>query len=446
VTDSDMPTASAERSRALYERGRRSVPVGTHSNTRFTAPHPRYFARAHGAHLTDLDGNTWLDFVMGNGAVLLGHGDAQVNAAIAEALDVGLGAGVESALSIEAAELFLDLVPNAEQVRFANTGTEAVMHAVHLARAVTGRPAIAKVEGAYHGWWDDLFVSTWPDLSKAGDAAAPTPLPGAEGLRADSVAGAVLLPFNDLAAARTILTRERERVAALLIEPAMIDIGFVPPREGYLEGLRALCSELGIVLIFDELLTGFRLANGGAQEVYGVTADLSLWGKGLANGFPIAAVAGRRELMERSGPGADNAPFFGTFNGYRPALAACKATLEQLRDGTVVSDLNRRSAELAAAFDATATEAGVPAKLHAGGGHLQPYFTDTPVTDYRSAATTDGGRYGHWRAHLSGQGLWLVGKALLHGAFSAAHDDHDLERYLQGSREALQKIAEEIHA
>lgn len=437
---------NSDRSQQLYQRGRRAVPAGTHSNSRAATPHPRYFSRAGGAHLTDLDGNDWIDFVMGNGAVLLGHGDPHVDAAVKEAVDLGLGAGVESELSIEAAELFLELVPAAEQVRFANTGTEAAMHAVHIARAVTGRPAIAKIEGAYHGWWDDLFVSTWPDLARAGAASAPTPLPGGEGLRGDTVAEAVVLPFNDLGAARDILGRERERVAALLLEPAMIDVGFIAPQPGYLEGLRALCSELGIVLLFDELLTGFRLANGGAQQLYGVTADLSLWGKGLANGFPIAAVAGRRELMERSGPGPGNAPFVGTFNGYRPALAACKATLEQLRGGKVVAELNRRSQALSAAFDAAAAELGVPARLHAGGGHFQPYFTAEAVSDYRSAATTDPTRYGHWHAHLMGQGLWLVGKALLHNAFSAAHDDHDLERFLQAGREALQQIGEQIHA
>lgn len=428
---------NADRSRAIFERGRSAVPAGTHSNSRAAEPHPRYFTRAKGAWLWDVDGNRWADFVMGNAAVVLGHGDPDVSAAVKAALDDGLGAGVESELSIEAAEAFLELVPAAEQVRFTNTGTEAAMHAVHVARAVTGRSAIAKVEGAYHGWWDEVFVSTWPDLSRAGDAERPASLPGGPGLDPDAVGRAVVIPFNDLAAARTVLTEHRERVAALFVEPTMIDIGFVPPRDGYLQGLRDICTDLGIVLVFDELLTGFRVAVGGAQQKYGVASDLSMWGKGLANGFPIAALAGTRAFMERSGPGAENAPFVGTFNGYRPGLAACRATLAKLADGSVVEGLNRRSTQLADAFDSIAREHGIPAAMHSGGGHFQPYFTAEPVVDYRSAATTDGARYGAWRSKLTQRGVMVVPKALLHGAFSAAHGDDAFELFLDATREAF---------
>jgi glutamate-1-semialdehyde 2,1-aminomutase len=430
----------SDRSAELFERARRSIPAGTHSNSRAATPHPRYYQRAHGDRLWDIDGNEWTDFVMGNAAVILGHGDEHVSDTVNAALRDGLGAGFETELSVVAAERFLSLVKTADQVRFTNTGTEAAMHAVHLARVITGRPGIAKIEGAYHGWWDEVFVSTWPDLSRAGHPRAPTPLPGGPGLREEAVRNAVVIPFNDLAAAREVLTAKRDTVAALLVEPVMIDVGFIPPEDGYLEGLRSLTTELGIVLVFDELLTGFRLGNGGAQGRYGVTPDLSMWSKGLANGFPVAALAGRREFMERTAPGPGNAPFVGTFNGFRPALAACLATLERLEDGKIAAELERRSLELASAFDVAAREAGVPARLHAGGGHVQPYFTDRPVRDYRSAATTNAAAYATWQRTLAEAGLLAPTGALLHGAFSAAHSDQALERYLGASREAFKKI------
>ena len=430
----------SELSRALFERGSRSVPAGTHSNSRAAAPHPRYYARAEGAYLWDVDGNRWADYVMGNGAVILGHSDQHVNEAVRQALEDGLGAGVESELSITVAEKFLQLVPKAERVRFTNTGTEAAMHAAHVARAITARPGLAKMEGAYHGWWDEVFVSTWPDLTKAGDSRAPKALPGGSGLKEDVVRGAVVVPFNDLEAARELLSAHRERIAALFVEPAMVDVGFIPPEPGYLRGLRDVTQELGIVLVFDELLTGFRVSLGGAQEKYDVSPDLSMWGKALANGFPIAALAGRRDVMERSAPGPDNAPFVGTFNGYRPALAACLATLERLEDGSVLRRLGERSQELSRRFDEVARERGVPARLHAGGGHFQPYFTDEKVTDYRSAATTDGARYNIWKDTLAESGMLVASKALLHSAFSAAHSDDDLEALLAASRDAFDNM------
>jgi glutamate-1-semialdehyde 2,1-aminomutase len=426
----------SDASRRLHQRALRSIPTGTHSNSRVASPHPLYFASASGATLVDVDGRRWTDYVMGNGAVILGHGDEHVTEATTAALREGLGAGVESELAIVAAEAFLRMVPTADRVRFTNTGTEAIMHAVHIARAVTGRASLAKIEGAYHGWWDEVFVSTWPDPARAGDATRPRALPGSPGLRGNIVEATVVVPFNDLEATRRILS-ERQDVAALVIEPVMIDIGYVEPDPGYLAGLRDLTKSLGIVLIFDELLTGFRVHTGGVQGRDGVVPDLSTWGKALANGFPIAALAGTAEMMARSEPGAGNAAFVGTFNGYRPALAACVATLERLADGRVIADLQRRSRAFAEAFEAVGKAAGVPVRLHTGGGHFQPYFTETPVRDYRSAATTDAGRYDRWRTGLERRGAIVASKALLHCAFSAAHTDDHLSALLDATRDAL---------
>ncbi len=429
-------TDTTSRADILYRRALHSIPAGAHSNTRASTPPVRYYARAAGSQLWDVDGQQWTDFLMGNAAVLLGHGHPAITDAVHRALQDGLGAGVESELSVLAAERFLQSVHTAEQVRFTNTGTEAALHAVHLARVVTGRSGIAKMEGAYHGWWDDVYVSTWPDLRQAGPAQRPMALPGAPGLRRD-VGATVVLPFNDLNAAREVLTERREDLAALFIEPVMIDVGFIEPEPGYLQGLRDLTAELGILLIFDELLTGFRLGPAGAQGRSGVTPDLSLWSKGLANGFPIAALAGRRDLMERTAPGPNNAPFIGTFNGFRPALAACLASLELLQDGAVAARLDARTQDLKRAFDALAREHGVPAQLLGGGGHLQPYFTLEPVRDYRSASTTDAQLYRAWLNAMTARHLIAAHGPLLHSAFSDAHTDADLELFLDATRAAF---------
>jgi len=422
------------RSQALYERAIRGVPGGAHSNTR-AAPPVTYYARAAGSRLWDVDGQEWTDFVMGNAAILLGHGHPAITEAVYQALQDGLGAGSESELGIVAAERFLESVTTADQVRFTNTGTEAALHAVHLARLLTGKQGIAKFEGAYHGWWDDVYVSTWPDLSLAGPATRPVALPGAGGLRRDS--NTTVLPFNDLDAARTLLGERQHDLAALFVEPVMIDVGFIEPEPGYLQGLKDLCAEMNILLIFDELLTGFRLGPAGAQGRYGVTPDLSLWSKGLANGFPVAALAGRRELMERTAPGANNAPFIGTFNGFRPAMAACIATLELLQQGEVARQLDDTTQVLKQEFDALAREYGFPAQLKGLGGHIQPYFTDQPILDYRSASTSDASLYRHWAATLNHHHLLVVRGPLLHSAFSAAHTSEDIERYLGATRTAF---------
>lgn len=426
-------------SKRLYERIEKSVPSATHSNSRMRAPHPLFFQRAKGAHLWDVDGNRWIDFTMGNAAVLLGHGNEQVRDAVVAALDAGLGAGVESELSGTVAEAFLSMVNQAEKVRFTNTGTEAMMHAVHTARAVTGRSRVAKTEGAYHGWWDDVFVSTWPDLTKAGAHEAPNSLPGAGGLSPQSVEASLVIPFNDLDAARRRLTEAKDQIAALVVEPVMIDVGLIPPHDGYLQGLRDITRELGITLIFDELLTGFRVGTGGAQGYYGVQPDLAIWGKALANGFPIAALSGTAEYMARTLAGPNNSSFIGTFNGYRPALAACLATLKQLADGTVIQRVQRRSLELKEGFEQLGREHGVPVQLSTIGGHFQPYFTAEAVVDYRSAATTDAAAYARWASSVEAAGILVPGKPLLHAAFSAAHQDADFGALLDATDKAFTK-------
>ncbi len=426
------------RSEELYRRAMQSIPQGTHSSSRKDTPHPIYFRRGEGAWIWDLDGNRLVDCVLGNGALVFGHASPIVREAVEEAMEAGLESGLETELSVEVSELFLCLVPTADQVRFATTGTEAVMHAIHMARAATGRSDVAKIEAAYHGWYDLVFVSTWPDLAKAGAPERPASLPGAGGLNPAAVGSTLVIPFNDAAAAVRLLEANAGRLAAVLVEPVLIDVGYIPPEPGYLEALREATDRLGIVLVFDELLTGFRIAVGGGQERYGVRPDLSIWGKALAGGQILSAVAGRRDLMAQS---AGPAGFVGTFNGHQWSLSAARASLTALGDGSLVRQLEDGICYLATRFDDAARRVGVEARFHGGGGHFQCYFTAEPVRDYRSAARADARRYACFRAAMLDRGVLLAPGYTGHSAISTAHGPDALEVIADAMSAALGEVA-----
>lgn len=430
------------RSQALYERALQSVTGGTHSNSRSRVPHPLYFSRADGPYVWDVDGNRYTDLNMGNGAVMLGHNHPAVQRAVAASLKSGLTTGMESESSIRASEALLRLVPSAESVRFANTGTEAMLHVLHMARAITGRQAIAKVEGAYHGWFDSVYVSTWPPLDQAGADDAPLPTPGTAGLLAIAVSEAVILPFNDADAARRIIRANAGRLAAIVVEPAMIDVGYIPAEPGYLQALRELADEHGILLVFDELLTGFRLARGGAQELYGIQADLATFGKALGNGYPVAAVAGRRKYMDASAPGAGRPAYVGTFNGHFVCMAAVEAALGVLADGSVTAALQARTQELMDRFARSAARHGVPARMQGAGGHIHWYFADAPVRNYRQAARSSRARYAAFAGVLAGEGFLVSPNYLLHHAISLAHGTEEIETLAAAMDKGLAAAAE----
>lgn len=432
-----MPTELST-SRAIFDRARRVTPAGVHSNARARDPHPRYFARAEGAYLWDADGRRVLDLVMGNGAVVLGHGHSAVTESVQRAVARGLTCGVEWERAVEAAEAFLRCVPGMDLVRFANTGTEAVTHALHVARHATGRRRLAKVEGSYHGWTDELYVSAFPDPDEAGDPKAPRPVPGGPGLDPRVVADVLVLPFNDEEGTRALLEAHAHELAAVVLEPVLIDAGFIPATPGYLRLLRELTRKHGIVLIFDEILTGFRLAPGGAAERYGVTPDLATYGKAMANGYPIAALAGREELMRSTEPGRGPA-YVGTFNGHAVSLAAAVATLPLLADGSVQKELARRTERLRRSFAALAREAGVPAVLAGDGGHFQWYFVEGPVADYRQAARSDPERCRRFTASLEAADMLVARNPIAHHALSLAHGEAELAAIEEAFREALRR-------
>ena len=430
-------TRELKNSAALFEQANHRVPAGVNSNTRARKPHPIYFQRAGGPHLWDVDGNRYIDVTLGNGAILLGHGDPGVQEAVAKALETGLTNGVEWEKAAEVADLFLRAVPTMDLVRFTNTGTEAVLHALHLARHATGRARVAKVEGSYHGWSDEMFVSVWADLRKAGTPDDIAPLPGMPGLARELVEAVLVMPFNDIERSTALIERHAGDLAAVILEPVMINMGFIQPRRKYLQALRDACTKHGVVLIFDELLTGFNLAPGGAQEVYGVTPDLATYGKALANGYPIAALAGKEDLMRMTEPG--NGPaFVGTFNGHVVSLAAASAALPVLTTGSVQEAVGARNRRMAEAFGRMAEGLGVPAQLLGGGSHFHWYFTQSDVRDYRSAATTSTAAYAAFANVLFDEGIVYLPNPLSHHAISLAHDDGVVDKLESAFRKGLE--------
>ena len=426
----------------LYERARQAIPAGVNSNTRARRPHPLYYRRAQGAELWDVDGNRYLDIMMGNGAVLLGHGEPRVREAVAKALESGLTIGVEWDLAVAVAERFLALVPGMDLVRLANSGTEAVLHALQLARFATGRERIAKIEGSLHGWTEEGFSSVWPDVAKAGPPESMVPQAGSPGFRQATVDSLLVMPFNDVERSIALIERHADELAAVILEPVLINVGFIPPRDGYLEALRQVCTKHGIVLVFDEILTGLSLAPGGAQEVLGVVPDLATYGKALGNGYPIAALAGREDLMRLTEPG--NGPVYvGTFNGHAMSVAAAGAALDILAGGEVQRQAGIRNERLRRSFAAAARAAGIEAHMAGGGFHFHWYFTSADVRDYRSAATTNAAANGAFVSVLAERGVLCLSNPLSHHALSLAHDEPVLDR-LEEAFEAGLKAASRV--
>ncbi len=428
------PSAAAA---GLYARASRRVPGGVHSTTRARKSGPFFAARAAGAYVWDADGTQYLDLQMGNGSVALGYARAEVDAAVTDMISSGVTTGVETAAAVAAAEAMAAVIPDCGMIRFANTGTEALMHALAIARHATGRDLVAKAEGAYHGWYDTLWVSTWAAAGQLGPVSSPAAPPGSAGLAAGA-GTTVVLPFNDVAATTEILRARAGQLAAVVIEPVMIDIGYIPATAQYLTALREVTRELGIVLIFDELLTGFRIAPGGARQVYGIRPDLTTYGKAIANGYPVAAVEGDPALMGATDVTAGGpVGWVGTYNGHPVAMAATAAAVALLAGGQAQRELSARNAELRAGFAELAQRHGIPAVVPGEGGHFQPYFLDREPASYRDALHTDAARYEAWRSAMEAAAILVPQRPLLHCAFSTAHGPAEVARVLEATDKAF---------
>jgi glutamate-1-semialdehyde 2,1-aminomutase len=335
------------------------------------------------------------------------------------------------------------MVPCAESVKFSNSGTEAVMKAMMIARGYTGRQKVVKLEGGYNGWHDSAAISHKPSLKKAGPRSAPRGVPENLGLLRTATRSTIVMPFNDLASAEKIIKKNRRELAAVIIEPIMFNIGCACPEEGYLRGLKEIANDNDVLLIFDEIISGFRVAPGGAQEYYGVTPDMATFAKAIANGFPMSAVAGRSDVMRVTEPGG-KVGWAGVYNSSQVCVAASLATLEVLGNGEIQRKLNEQSADLEKRFHKVAEEEGVSARLQALGGQFQVYFTDEEVTDYRTAAKADSERFRAFQAEMLREGVYALPITLFHHGIVAAHSQEDLESIVAAMRAGVQRVKKEF--
>ena len=423
------------RSEELLREASRFLAGGVSSNFRLTpiSP-PLFFERASGAYLYDVDGNAYVDYVLGMGPVLLGHAPAEVTEAVAATLADGQLYAGQYPLEAALARLVCELVPGAELVRFGLSGSEMVQLGLRLARAATGRSRVVKFEGHYHGWFDTILVSVAPPL----DALDAPHLPS-RGQSEAASSDVVVLPWNDLEAVDRHLAAHGAETAAVIMEPILCNTCVVLPAPGYIEGVRQLCDEHGVVLIFDEVITGFRVAPGGAQELLGVTPDLAVYAKAIGGGFPVAALAGRRHLMELVGDG--RVLHGGTYNTNLVSTAAAHAVLETLnRDAaTLYPAMEARGARLLEGLRDLAAARGVPLHVQGLPSVFNTCFVDTDeITDYRSYSSHDAPRQQAFLRALQAGGVRVTARGTWF--LSAVHGDTEIDRTLEAAEASLAAI------
>lgn len=423
------------RSSELLARARKVIPGGVNSPVRAfrsVGGDPPFFARGAGARAWDADGNELLDYVLSWGPLIFGHAYGPVLDAIREAAALGTSFGAPTEREVRFAETIARLCPSVEKVRLVSSGTEATMSALRLARGFTGRPKVVKVEGGYHGHADSFLV-------RAGSGAMTFGVPDSAGVPAGIANDTLTVPYNDLEAARALFAAAGPEIAAFIVEPVAGNMGVVPPREGYLEGLRSLTREAGALLILDEVITGFRLALGGAQELYGIQADLTTLGKIIGGGLPVGAYGGRAEIMDRIAP---EGPVYqaGTLSGNPLAVAAGQAALDALAREKPYAELDRLGAALEAGMVASARELGVPLQVNRVGSMLTGFFVEDPVTDYASAKRSDAARYARFHRAMLERGIYLAPSQFEAAFVSTAHTSGDLDQTLTAARESLRAL------
>ena len=421
---------------AAFERASQSLAGGVSSNFRAGGdPVPLFFDHAAGAHLVDVDGNDYVDYVLGMGPGILGHAPAPVVRAVQEQAGHGQLFAGQTDAEVELAERFTSAVACAERVRFGSSGTEMVQAALRIARAATGREVIAKFEGHYHGWLDPVLTSVQPPIEDAGPADAPTPHLPSRGQPASTVDQVVVLPWNDRDALQRVLGGPgRERIAALILEPILCNTGVIPPEPGFLDAVRSLTTANGTVLIFDEVITGFRVGYGGAQEVTGVTPDLAVFAKAMGSGFPIAALAGRGSLMELTSRGVLHG---GTYNANASSVAAANATLATLAadDCAAYKRIERTGGRLIEGLREHAARLGSDLLVQGRPAVFNTTFGTGPVRNYRDYFATDRARQRTFLRALQDRGVRVTARGTWF--LSAAHDDADIEDTLAAAGDAL---------
>lgn len=433
-------TKSYAHSKTLFERACKVLAGGVSSEFRkFSQPHPLFYTHGAGSHLWDVDGNQYLDFTLSQGPLILGHSHPAVLEAVECASRSGQLFAGQHLQELELAEKLQALIPCAELIRFSLSGSEADHAALRLARAVTGRPKFLRFEGHYHGWLDNVaYGIAAPSLEALGERDDPHPIPWSQGLPPHSPDEFVLLPWNDLALVEKTLAQRHEEIAAIITEPVMCNNGCIPPEAGFLAGLRSLCDRYGILLIFDEVITGFRLGLGGAQSYFDVTPDLAIFGKAMASGYPISALVGKAKYMRLIAEG--KVIHAGTMNAGNPCVAAALATLDVLETERVHERLLALGQRLMAGLRQTAADTGHAVLVQGLGPMFHLGFTEqAAVQDFRDTLSYNKARYAQFVGGMQERGIRLIGRGLWY--LSAAHTDAQIDQALEAARVVLEDMS-----
>jgi glutamate-1-semialdehyde 2,1-aminomutase len=445
----NVTTRNRSRSTEWFERAQASLVEGVNSPSRGRAvfdPAPIAIERGQGSKVWDADGNAYIDFMMSFGALIHGHAHPAIVSTVSKAVAEGSHFASASSAEVEAAERFCRMVPTAEAVRFTNSGTEATMLALRLARAHTGRTKFLKFEGHYHGWYDPFLLNAHghpPD--QLGSPAQPARIPDSAGIPASTFDEVVLAPWNDAAQLEAILQKHAHELAAVITEPIMANMGCIPPRDGYLAQLRKLTEQHGILLIFDEVVTGFRYAPGGCQEFYGVRPDISTFGKALGAGFPIGGVAGPRSILDRMTWSDGMVLHYGTFNGHRLTMkvVSCSLDLLMAENRAAYRRLHQLGDAAIAGLREIFTRRKIQAIVQGFGPMFQIYFTDrNSIHDYRDyCAAVDTRRYSRFVHALLERGIYMTPSNGLHWIITTAHSEDDVAALLAAADHACAEIA-----
>ncbi|HEX9024773.1 MAG TPA: glutamate-1-semialdehyde 2,1-aminomutase [Geobacteraceae bacterium] len=425
-----------DRSSALFHQAKTLIPGGVNSPVRAfksVGADPLFIKKAAGCRIFDEDGNSFVDYVGSWGPMIVGHCHPQVVEAVKKAMDNGASFGAPTELEITLADMVIEAVPSIEMVRMVSSGTEATMSAIRLARGYTGRDKILKFSGCYHGHADSLLV-------KAGSGAATFGVPDSPGVPADFAKHTLTAEYNSLESVKSLIAENRNAIACIIVEPVAGNMGTVPPREGFLEGLREICTNEGIVLIFDEVMSGFRVAYGGAQELYGVTPDMTTLGKIIGGGLPVGAFGGRREVMEKLSP-SGGIYQAGTLSGNPLAMTAGIETLKLLKQPGFYDNLEEKSRQVAEGISQAAKQAGYPMYATRVGSMFCAFFTKGEVHDWTSASACDTKAFARYFLAMLNEGIYLAPSQFETAFVSAAHDNEAIEKTIAAAARCFRLIA-----